>query len=66
MKSYICGLSLKYAFLFQDELSVSKDSDEEDNEGARLRREQLTSLKEAAYELLGKAWPKDPIAQGKY
>lgn len=43
---------------------MSKDSDEEDNEGARLRREQLVALKEAAYELLGKAWPKDPDTQG--
>lgn len=43
---------------------MSKDSDEEDNEGARQRREQLTALKEAAYDLLGKAWPKDPDTQG--
>lgn len=44
---------------------MGKESDEEDNEGARQRREQLTSLKEAAYELLGKAWPKDPDTQGE-
>lgn len=44
---------------------MDKDSDEEDNEGARQRREQLTALKEAAYELLGKAWPKDPETQGR-
>ncbi|CAH0727922.1 unnamed protein product, partial [Brenthis ino] len=52
--------------LSKDELSVGKDSDEEDNEGVRQRREQLTALKEAAYDLLGKAWPKDPHTQEKY
>ncbi|CAG5035645.1 unnamed protein product [Parnassius apollo] len=52
--------------LSKDEFSVSKDSDEEDNEGARHRKEQLTALKEAAYELLGKAWPKEPQTQDKY
>ncbi|XP_068630379.1 proteasome-associated protein ECM29 homolog [Battus philenor] len=52
--------------LSKDELSVGKDSDEEDNEGMRQRREQLTALKEAAYELLGNAWPKDPETQDKY
>lgn len=52
--------------LSKDELSVGKESDEEDNEGARQRREQLTALKEAAYELLGKAWPKEPETQEKY
>ncbi|CAH0699772.1 unnamed protein product [Spodoptera exigua] len=52
--------------LSKDELSVGKESDEEDNEGARQRREQLTALKEAAYELLGKAWPKEPDTQEKY
>ncbi|RVE49284.1 hypothetical protein evm_006078 [Chilo suppressalis] len=52
--------------LAKDESSIGKESDEEDNEGARLRREQLTALKEAAYELLGKAWPKDPDTQEKY
>lgn len=51
--------------ILQDEFSVGKESDEEDNEGARQRREQLTALKEAAYELLGKAWPKDSETQGK-
>ncbi|KAF9798599.1 hypothetical protein SFRURICE_008332 [Spodoptera frugiperda] len=51
--------------LSKDELSVGKESDEEDNEGARQRREQLTALKEAAYELLGKAWPKEPETQGE-
>ncbi|PZC73484.1 hypothetical protein B5X24_HaOG209505 [Helicoverpa armigera] len=45
---------------------MGKESDEEDNEGARQRREQLTALKEAAYELLGKAWPKEPDTQEKY
>ncbi|KOB74355.1 Proteasome-associated protein ECM29-like protein [Operophtera brumata] len=49
--------------IVKDEYSMGKDSDEEDNEGARQRREQLTALKEAAYELLGKAWPKDPETQ---
>ena len=44
---------------------MDKDSDEEDNEGVRQRREQLTALKEAAYDLLGKAWPKDPHTQGR-
>lgn len=44
---------------------MDKDSDEEDNEGVRQRREQLTALKEAAYDLLGKAWPKDAQTQGK-
>ncbi|CAH0749868.1 unnamed protein product [Diatraea saccharalis] len=52
--------------LTKDESSVGKESDEEDNEGARQRREQLTALKEAAYELLGKAWPKDAQTQEKY
>nr|XP_049703179.1 proteasome adapter and scaffold protein ECM29 [Helicoverpa armigera] len=52
--------------LSKDELSMGKESDEEDNEGARQRREQLTALKEAAYELLGKAWPKEPDTQEKY
>ncbi|XP_052750867.1 proteasome-associated protein ECM29 homolog [Galleria mellonella] len=52
--------------LSKDESSVGKESDEEDNEGARQRREQLTALKEAAYELLGKAWPKDQETQDKY
>lgn len=52
--------------LSKDELSMDKDSDEEDNEGVRQRREQLTALKEAAYDLLGKAWPKDPHTQEKY
>ncbi|XP_053602483.1 proteasome adapter and scaffold protein ECM29 isoform X2 [Plodia interpunctella] len=52
--------------LSKDEHSMDKESDEEDNEGARLRREQLTALKEAAYELLGKAWPKDLHSQEKY
>ncbi|KAL0840590.1 hypothetical protein ABMA28_015796 [Loxostege sticticalis] len=52
--------------LSKDEFSVGKESDEEDNEGARQRREQLTALKEAAYELLGKAWPKDSETQEKY
>ncbi|KAL4706918.1 hypothetical protein ACJJTC_012377 [Scirpophaga incertulas] len=50
----------------KDESSVGKESDEEDNEGARQRREQLTALKEAAYDLLGKAWPQDPHTQEKY
>ncbi|KAI5643789.1 hypothetical protein NE865_04185 [Phthorimaea operculella] len=45
---------------------IDKDSDDEDNEGARQRREQLLKLKEAAYELLGKAWPKQPDTQEKY
>lgn len=54
------------AILSKNELSIDKDSDEEDNEGARKRREELTALKEAAYELLGKAWPKDPETQEKY
>ncbi|KAJ2947108.1 hypothetical protein O0L34_g16457 [Tuta absoluta] len=45
---------------------VDKDSDDEDNEGARQRREQLLKLKEAAYELLGKAWPKQADTQEKY
>ncbi|XP_072940517.1 proteasome adapter and scaffold protein ECM29 [Epargyreus clarus] len=52
--------------LSKDETSLGKDSDEEDNEGARQRREQLTALKEAAYDLLGNAWPKDPDTQEKY
>ncbi|GBP15166.1 Proteasome adapter and scaffold protein ECM29 [Eumeta japonica] len=52
--------------LLKDESSVGKESDEEDNEGAHLRREQLTALKEAAYELLGKAWPKDTKTQETY
>ncbi|KAL4719986.1 hypothetical protein ACJJTC_003778 [Scirpophaga incertulas] len=52
--------------LSKDESSVGKESDEEDNEGARQRREQLTALKEAAYDLLGKAWPQDPHTQEKY
>lgn len=52
--------------LSKSELSVSKESDEEDNEGARKRQEQLTALKEAAYELLGKAWPKEADTQEKY
>ncbi|XP_032510836.2 proteasome adapter and scaffold protein ECM29 [Danaus plexippus] len=52
--------------LTKDEFSMDKDSDEEDNEGVRQRREQLTALKEAAYDLLGKAWPKDPDTQEKY
>ncbi|XP_063621128.1 proteasome-associated protein ECM29 homolog [Cydia splendana] len=52
--------------LSKDELSMGKESDEEDNEGARLRREQLGALKETAYELLGKAWPKDAATQEKY
>ncbi|XP_013177902.1 PREDICTED: proteasome-associated protein ECM29 homolog isoform X1 [Papilio xuthus] len=52
--------------LSKDESSMDKDSDDEDNEGARRRAEQLTALKEAAYELLGNAWPKDPQTQDKY
>lgn len=44
---------------------MGKESDEEDNEGARQRQEQLTALKEAAYELLGKAWPKEADTQGE-
>ncbi|XP_039748644.1 proteasome-associated protein ECM29 homolog [Pararge aegeria] len=52
--------------LSKDELAMDKDSDEEDNDGVRQRREQLTALKEAAYDLLGKAWPKDPHTQEKY
>ncbi|XP_075970288.1 proteasome-associated protein ECM29 homolog [Anticarsia gemmatalis] len=52
--------------LSKSELSMGKESDEEDNEGARQRQEQLTALKEAAYELLGKAWPKEPDTQEKY
>ncbi|XP_060801096.1 proteasome-associated protein ECM29 homolog [Amyelois transitella] len=52
--------------LSKDESSMDKDSDTEDNEGARLRREQVTALKQAAYELLGKAWPTDPHTQEKY
>lgn len=44
---------------------MGKESDEEDNEGARQRRDQLSALKEAAYDLLGKAWPKEPETQGK-
>ncbi|CAK1553468.1 unnamed protein product [Leptosia nina] len=52
--------------LSKDEYSMEKDSDDEDNETSRQRREQLTALKEAAYELLGKAWPKDPDTQEKY
>lgn len=40
------------------------DSDEDDNEVTRQKREQLSALKEAAYELLGKAWPKNPETQG--
>ncbi|CAB3243794.1 unnamed protein product [Arctia plantaginis] len=52
--------------LSKSELSMSKESDEEDNEGARQRQEQLTALKEAAYELLGKAWPKEAETQEKY
>lgn len=43
----------------QDESTIEKDSDEEDNEGARQRRLQLLSLKESAYELLGNAWPRE-------
>ncbi|XP_052738355.1 proteasome-associated protein ECM29 homolog [Bicyclus anynana] len=52
--------------LSKDELAMDKDSDEEDNDGVRQRREQLTALKEASYDLLGKAWPKDAHAQEKY
>ncbi|XP_045493111.1 proteasome adapter and scaffold protein ECM29 [Colias croceus] len=52
--------------LSKNEHSMDKDSDEEDNEGARQRREQLAALKEAAYELLGKAWPKSADTQSKY
>ncbi|CAH4007387.1 unnamed protein product [Pieris brassicae] len=52
--------------LSKDENSMEKDSDEEDNESSRKRREQLTALKEAAYELLGKAWPKNSDTQEKY
>ncbi|KAG6456419.1 hypothetical protein O3G_MSEX009728 [Manduca sexta] len=54
------------AILSKNELTLGKESDEEDNEGARQRREQLTALKEAAYELLGKAWPKEADTQEKY
>ncbi|XP_049865676.1 proteasome adapter and scaffold protein ECM29 [Pectinophora gossypiella] len=52
--------------LSKNESSLDKDSDDESNEGARQRREQLLELKEAAYELLGKAWPKDSETQDKY
>ncbi|XP_026485739.2 proteasome-associated protein ECM29 homolog [Vanessa tameamea] len=52
--------------LSKDEHSLDKESDEEDNEGLKKRREELTALKEAAYDLLGKAWPKDPHTQEKY
>ncbi|KAI8428500.1 hypothetical protein MSG28_007292 [Choristoneura fumiferana] len=52
--------------LSKDESSVGKESDEEDNEGARVRREQLAQVKETAYELLGKAWPRDAATQDKY
>ncbi|XP_037874946.1 proteasome adapter and scaffold protein ECM29 isoform X1 [Bombyx mori] len=52
--------------LSKDESSVGKDSDDDDIEGVRQRREQLSELKEAAYELLGKAWPKDYETQEKY
>lgn len=45
---------------------MGKESDEEDNEGARVRREQLAQVKETAYELLGKAWPKDAATQGRF
>lgn len=45
---------------------MGKDSDDDDIEGVRQRREQLSELKEAAYELLGKAWPKDYETQGAY
>lgn len=61
-----CGLALTWSRSFQSELSVGKESDEEDNEGARQRQEQLTALKEAAYELLGKAWPKEIDTQGLF
>ncbi|XP_048484818.1 proteasome adapter and scaffold protein ECM29 isoform X3 [Plutella xylostella] len=53
--------------LSKNELLTDKDSDsDEDSAGARRRREQLTQLKEAAYELLGKAWPANPDTQEKY
>ncbi|XP_041976007.1 proteasome-associated protein ECM29 homolog [Aricia agestis] len=43
-----------------------KDSDEEDNDSARKRRTQRAALREAAYELLGKAWPANRDTQEKY
>ncbi|CAH2107601.1 unnamed protein product [Euphydryas editha] len=52
--------------LSKDEHSMDKDSDDEDKEGLKKRQEELTALKEAAYDLLGKAWPKDPHTQEKY
>ncbi|CAH2075093.1 unnamed protein product, partial [Iphiclides podalirius] len=52
--------------LSKDEFASSKYSDDEDNEAVRQRREQLTALKEGAYELLGKAWPKDLQTEEKY